>query len=163
MKGHDITWDLQLTLTQKSLYPNYTQLFGALCDACCSQAGPGDLMQSTRYPWPWHLLSIRVGSEWAEKQMPIHHEHTLHLPSASRHLNAHFISKRCVRAGWMDRVRVSFVGSQWGYIHLQMCVLVCGGEGASDYIVGERFRFIKWRLLCRREPFTGRSWMCSDE
>lgn len=41
----DVAQDLQPTRLQKSLYPDHTRLFGALC---ALGAGLGDLMQSTR-------------------------------------------------------------------------------------------------------------------
>lgn len=134
VKGHDITWDLQLTLLQKSLYPNYMQLFGALCDVCWSQAGPSELMQSTQKHrgsvcltlTPAVNTCLRV-SEWAEHRCLsiMSTTYTSHIAA----LKCAFTSKWCVRAGRtvVDRlIRLSaclcFVGSQWGYIYLHMYV-----------------------------------------
>lgn len=122
MKVCDITWDLQLTLTQKSLSPNDTQLSGALFNARCAHAGPDDLMQRGSISLTLTPAVDGCQRRVSRKQMAVHRDHAPRLTL-----------KGCVRAGWGGRARVC---GQPVRIYSFTDVFV-SGEGASGYSVGD--------------------------
>lgn len=154
------------TFTKVIVSQLHAALWCFVCDACCSQGGHGELMQSTKRQQGLVCLTLTSTvdtclSDWAEHRCLsiICTPYTSNISA----LKCAFASKWCVSTDWtaVDRLIRSGCCGQPAriYLYKRVCLEV---KELQLHMSG--VRMILWSGGCyaRKEWFTGKPWMCNS-